>query len=322
MPNDKPPRQQAPATGASGYGYGIVRETQTLPNGELMSLWRAQATRQGKKIQRTFFDQVYGSQDIALALAMSWHDVLLRLIPPLTKRQFQTRPYRNNISGVSGVYPHRIHDEIVAWVAALETPERRYRKTFSIRNHGEQRALELAIAERKRLLDLYRSGVCTLDGAQATQEATQHFGHLPDNPQPEIAPAQSSALVDVLDHWFDQLRPDRFGVYLNVYFINRGAAYFTPVAYLDIVSTGARRRNAKKNVSLKTHKYTQRLPELWQFLQKTLTAWYGPQRWQAFAARHRDAFMSSTAQTGFQSRDYSPPPGYPQCRQPPATLLP
>jgi hypothetical protein len=85
---------------------------------------------------------------------------------------------------------------------------------------------------------------------------------------------------------------------------------------------GKQKRAFMKTLSLTTHTYAQGLPELWQVLQASITVWHGQACWQTFAARHQSAFMASVAQTGLQIRDCCPPSSYPQCRKPPASLLP
>jgi hypothetical protein len=319
----KRPRRKTPALRFSSYGYGIVREIFTLRNGDTAGLWYAHAKRQNREIQRNFHDQPLGGPDAALTLALAWRDALLRLIPPETKRQRQTQLKSNNTSGVTGVFAWRLRGRLLAWRAELATPERIYLKNFSVRTYGEKRAKELAIAERERLLETYGVKAFSTTNAQATRAATQHFGHLlDDDPQPAVMHAQWIASINALNYWFDQLRPYRLDVRLKVYFQTRDGISNTPIVYLNIASTGVQTHRTKKCFLLVTRSYAQRLPELWQFIQKAITAWHGLRRWQAFEARHRDAFMASPLETGFQSCDYYAPPGYPQCRQPPAALLP
>ncbi|MDR0478670.1 MAG: hypothetical protein LBH31_02455 [Burkholderiaceae bacterium] len=179
---------------------------------------------------------------------MAWRDALLRLIPPVTIRQAQTRLRSSNTSGVPGVSLVKSksgRNQLVGWRATLNTPERNYGTTFSFKTYG-QRAKELAIAERQRLLDQYGIKAFAMVNAQAMQDATQRFGHLLDNPQPvDITPAQSRARVNALNNWFDQLQPERLYICLKVYFHNiRGIN--TPMAYVRVTFIGAQNREIKK----------------------------------------------------------------------------
>ena len=312
-------------TAVTGFAYGIVRQEKTSRAGESVGVWHANARRQAQEIQRSFFDQLLGGREAALALAIAWRDAVHRLVPPVTKRQAQTHPRRNNPSGVSGVRPKRIKGQIVAWIASLQTPERGYSKTFAIKVYGEEGAKEQAIAARQRLLKQYGSAdtFVTLN-RQATQKASVHFAHLLDTPLPpaRVDSPEITRRIQALNQWFSQLQPGQLYVRLSVYHIANRRGRTDPCALVRILSTGAQNRVTAKSLSLVTRTCAQRLPELWQFIENTITAWHGSRRWQDFAARYQQTFMSSTAQKGFRARLYSPPQGYPECLKPPAALLP
>ena len=53
-------------------------------------------------------------------MASSYRDAVLRLIPPVTKRQAQTRLRRNNTTGVPGIFARRVKGQIVGWIATLD----------------------------------------------------------------------------------------------------------------------------------------------------------------------------------------------------------
>jgi len=247
-------------------------------------------------------------------MAAAWRDAAMRLAPPVTKRQFQNRLRSSNTSGVPGVTARYVQGQLVAWRAILQTPERIHTKSFSIKAYGS-RAKELAIAERQHLLDQY--GVDAF--INLNQKSSQDFAYLLEHPQLIPDPAQVAQHLDVLNQWFDQLLPERLSVALNVYHSPVNASI---AASMRIAAFGQRNNRVTKGLQLIRRGYSQRLPEWWQFMETTITAWHGRQRWLNFAARHESAFMASTAESGFQVRDYDAPLGYPQCLTPPALLQP
>ena len=313
----RPPPQTE--TDSAGSLYGILRKEKTWHEGKPIGWWYVMLLRQGKDIQRDFFDQIFGGREMSLAMAIAWRDAVLRLIPPVTKRQAQTALRRSNTSGVSGVVTKRNQGQVVGWVAILSTPERNYKKSFSTKVYGHDRAKELAIAERQRLLEQYGTDAFITQNTHATRDATQHFGYLLDNPQPTLAPTQIAARIRALHQWFDQLYPEHLFVRAKVY-PSRTRGYTRINVRISLDRT--QNHVVTQELSLAKHSYQQRLPEIWQFIQATITDWHGKDRWQSFATRHEKAFMASTAETGFQARDYSAPLGYPDCLTPPASLQP
>ena len=305
------------------FAYGILRQENTSRGGQLFGLWFAQIRRQSREIQRHFVDHTFGGKEDALALAIAWRDAVHRLVPPVTKRQAQTRPHSNNTSGTSGVSLWRVQGRIVAWKATLETADRHYCKFFFITTHGNQRAKELAIAERQRMIERHGTDAFLTLNAHATQKAAQHFGHLlndPGNPEATLTSAQITQRIRALNQWFDQLHPNQLHVRLKIrHPSSRGK---NGMAHALITSFGPQIREAHKGLSLTKLSYQQRLPELWQFIGDTITAWHGRQCWQDFAASHEDSFLNSTEQSDFRVRHYSAPPDYPQCLTPPASLQP
>ena len=318
--NDSRQPRKAKAA-ASRFVYGIERKDGIARGGKSAGRWLVGLMRRGSPVRRAFSDQVLGGREEALALAIAWRNAALRLIPPNTKLQVLTCLRRHNTSGITGVTLVRRNGQPIGWKAALKIAGICYRKTFSFRLYGE-RAKELAIAERQRLLDEYSPATFATFNAKATQEAVEHFGFLLNDAQPPatFTPAQFTERICALDQWFEQLHPERFYVRLKVHRHSR--KWNTDQAAMRITSFGAQKREVFTNFSLATRSYQQRLPELWQFIEDTITAWHGRQCWLDFAARHASAFMSSSAQNGFQARHYSAPPNYPECLKPPAALLP
>ena len=307
---------------ASSVDYGILRQDRTTRDGVPAGLWTVSVKRQGEDVQRHFFDQVWGGREAALQMARAYRDAVLRLIPPVTKREAQTRLRRNNTSGVPGVFPKRAKGQIAGWIATLDTPHKRYAKTFMLSTHGD-RAKELAIAERQRMLQEHGDNTFITVNAQATEEATRHFPELLTDDSPaspaDIAAARTQRLRE-LNQWFDQQHPDQLYVRVRVY-PSRPASE-TLMAHVRLVTTGSSSHVAVTGLSLGTQSYAQRQPELWQFIQNKVTAWLGEDRWQRFATQQKTSFAASGADTGWQARDYSAPPDAAKRRQVPAALLP
>jgi len=248
---------------------------------------------------------------MARIMAIAWRDAAMRLVPPVTKQQFRNRLRSSNTSGVPGVSSKYNQGQLVAWRASLQTPERSHFKSFSTKIYGEERAKELAIAARQHLLDRYGSD----SFINLNEKSRQDFAHLLEHPQSTPDPAQAARHLDALNQWFDQLLPEQLSVGLTV-------ANASMTASMRIASFGQRYDVVTKSLQLIRRPYPQRLPEWWQFMETTITARHGRERWQAFAARHEAAFMASTAESGFRVRHYSAPFNYPHCLTPPALLQP
>ena len=303
--------------------YGLIRQERTSREGGDISLWTVSVKRQGRDVQRHFFDQVWGGQASSLVMARSYRDAVLRLIPPVTKRQAQTRLRRNNTTGVPGIFARRVKGQIVGWIATLETPGKRFAKTFMISTHGDQ-ARDKAIAHRERLLQDHGIDTFVTLNARATADATQRFGDLLSDegsaPAAGIDAAERAARLQHLNDWFDRQVPDLLYVRVRVYPGSRGSAVH--IAHVRVLSTGSHSQVAAKGLSLGSQSYVERLPELWQFVRAKVTDWLGESRWQRFASAQETAFLSSTSDSGFQARDYSEPPDSARHRSPPELLLP
>ncbi len=107
-----------------------------------------------------FSDRVYGGKRKALQAAIDFREQLLATVPSV-EYQIQRRSIirRNNKSGISGVGRYKTISNpntkhyAVFWLASWlnERGESRKRK-FSILRYGEQKAKQLAIAEREHQL--------------------------------------------------------------------------------------------------------------------------------------------------------------------------
>lgn len=264
---------------SSATDYGILRQKRTSRDGDDVSLWTVSVKRQGRDVSRHFFDQVWGGPAPALAMASSYRDAVLRLIPPVTKRQAQTRMRRNNTSGAPGVFAKTVNRQIVGWVANLETPDKRFAKTFMVSTHGEL-AKDKAIAHRERLLQEHGTDAFVTLNAQATADATEHFGDLLSDeggaPAAGIDAGERAARLQKLNDWFDRQMPDLLYVRVRVYPSSRGSAVHT--AHVRVLSTGSHSQVAAKGLSLGSQSYVERLPELWQFIGAKVTDWLGESR--------------------------------------------
>ncbi|TKR32759.1 hypothetical protein FCE95_00030 [Luteimonas gilva] len=115
--------------------------------------WRVMITRDGKPLcNKSFADKRYGDARQALQAAMDFRDRILARCQPMRKRERQQMLRRNNTSGLAGVCrcTSRGRDYYIA--QTLLPDGTRLRRAFAIAKHGEQKALELAAAERQRQL--------------------------------------------------------------------------------------------------------------------------------------------------------------------------
>ncbi|WP_226858549.1 AP2/ERF family transcription factor [Diaphorobacter aerolatus] len=141
------------------------------------NLWLVNVKRQGRLFHRSFFDNAYGGRDSAFTMAVAYRDALLRIFPPLTQLQQRVKIRSNNKSGMAGVSA-RYDDNrrrLKAWVATMDASGVTHQKYFSVKEHGEEKAKELAIAARKELLTLYRDNKFVTVNANATQAAESAF---------------------------------------------------------------------------------------------------------------------------------------------------
>lgn len=115
--------------------------------------WWVSLRRRGMRIVKRFSDGVWGGKAQALAAAKDYRNALIREIPPLSKLERLNLKRKDNRSGVSGVQ-RTAKKNVFYWSASLKLPDgRALRKYFSEKKYGAQRARELAIEERKRMLE-------------------------------------------------------------------------------------------------------------------------------------------------------------------------
>jgi len=110
--------------------------------------------RNGATISKRFYDGRHGGQEGAYRAAVAWRDEQLRTVPALSVKDFCELRRSNNASGRPGVTfatPARQPEGI--WQAKLRVKGSPTRcKSFSVKEYGYGRALELATAARAAML--------------------------------------------------------------------------------------------------------------------------------------------------------------------------
>ena len=299
--------------------YGIRREIKTAADGSTQGNWMVAVNRRGGRVARSFSDDAYGGEEAARVTAEAWREAALRLIPPTTQLQNNTRVRRNNRSGVSGV----IRDERRGvWEALVVRGDQRFSRRFLDKVHGEAQAKTLAIAARKELLCICPPDRFASRDPHATEVATRQFGQLldrrfvADTPVSAVDPKVLDARIAALTAWFDRLRPRHVQVLLACYLRARGH-YFLNVSVSDAGFPSQRR---ELQLALQQQTWQQRLPEAWAFVQKAITAQHSTARCKQFAARYQSEFLGSTPEEGLYVRYRADPPEYDEWRQPPEEL--
>ncbi len=178
MTNPEPPVQQLtarverPIKSDDNAMYAISR-VDADRHGQ--DAWLVNLSRGGKTFQMTFSDGTYGGRAQALTVAKAYRDAVLKVVPPLTKREMrmQVRKNRSEGSNLPGVYyiePGK-HSKDGAWIARIElqgddrgngSPAKRHRKaltrTFNVGKYGYDEARRLAEEERIRMVLAVENG--------------------------------------------------------------------------------------------------------------------------------------------------------------------
>lgn len=311
---------QAPAS-----SYSIVRVDTVNARGIPVHLWTTSIKRQSLDIQRHFYDGVYGDKQAALLMAEAYRDAALRLFPPRTQRQQSVKLRSTNTSGMAGVKAVRKNGRLVAWLAFLgigkQKPLRRY---FSIKDHGEARAKELAVIARQEMLQEYPDSFATVH-PHATENANQHFPHLVDSRTyapadfvPSVDARELERRLEMLNAWFDALKPRHVHVRISTYpVLQRGHD-----AILAIISNGGPPSQLKrKSWSLLHSSWQERIDEVWTYVQTSLTELLGSRYWHEFQSSHREAFFSGNPETGFFVRERLEDPAHEYLRHSPPDAL-
>lgn len=118
--------------------------------------WRVHFRRAGVLHEKTFPDLGHGGKKAAFAAAIAWRDAGLTKIEVFTKRDFHAQKRSNNTSGVPGVHIVKTPAQpLGTWQAKIKLPDgRKITKGFSVLKFGDQAAFRLAVAARKRMLEL------------------------------------------------------------------------------------------------------------------------------------------------------------------------
>lgn len=151
-------RDRASKIGSAWYHppdmYGIYRiRSKSAPEDEDIGTWRVQIKRCGEWVAcRSFPDADHGGREATLAAAKAYRDEMAKKFKPLLKIVLNQRLRRNNTTGVAGVCHVWVRNNEY-YIAQTELVGRKLlHKSFNIAIYGEERALALAIAERKRQL--------------------------------------------------------------------------------------------------------------------------------------------------------------------------
>jgi len=123
--------------------------------------WRVSFSRRGKRYVKSFPDKKLGGKGWALELAKTYRDQFLATHPPLSRREFCTLLRSNNQSGITGVYRYaksftlKNGEVKKSWYWEATWPvgdSQQAHIAFSVNEHGEQRARQLAVAARQKAL--------------------------------------------------------------------------------------------------------------------------------------------------------------------------
>ena len=108
--------------------------------------WYARVTHRGRTFSKYFADGAHGGKATAMQKALKWRNTKEREVgKPRTERVVANVSARSR-TGVSGVFRMR-NLYVVAW---SPKPGRLEREFVSIRKYGKEKALEKAIALRKK----------------------------------------------------------------------------------------------------------------------------------------------------------------------------
>ena len=123
--------------------YGITRSSAKSDNPH----WNVSLKRQGRHITKTFYDYLYGSNDEAHAMALSYRNAIVKEIPPTIMRD---RAPRNNLSGITGVRPqYDTKERLAGFEAYIAVRGERKSRTFSLTQFSATEAKARAEAQRE-----------------------------------------------------------------------------------------------------------------------------------------------------------------------------
>ena len=142
--------------------------------------------RNGVDFYKNFGFNTWGGRDAALMHAIAWRDEIVRLHPPLLRREKAQRLISTNTSGIAGVFTMKYKGVVMMWGARTTIGSHKtVTKAFSIRRYGEQPAKAMAIAERQKQLGLLEGHVHLHPAEEVLRTAEP-----PLNPIPMVPPAR------------------------------------------------------------------------------------------------------------------------------------
>lgn len=140
------PRPKKPAKRATAKASAKIKGISRIDYPGSGTGWFARVTFEGKTHSRYFADASHGGTDKALDKAVRWRNVKEKeLGKPRTDRHLAAGGGRSS-TGVPGVYRAK-NSFVVAW---SPKPGDLVREFVSIREFGEQKALERAVALRRQ----------------------------------------------------------------------------------------------------------------------------------------------------------------------------
>ena len=135
--------------------------------GNLLGGWEVRIQRQGKKYCKFFSDNQWGGNRGALNQAKKYRDELESQLKPFTTKKLAETPSARNTSGVVGVrrtwqsfvnngYEFTYEFWVAQWIDGLG---RRKTRSFSVSKYGEEGAYEMALAARRKGVNLAKRTV-------------------------------------------------------------------------------------------------------------------------------------------------------------------
>lgn len=298
--------------------YSITRTKMFSQNNAQGPLWAVNFTRRKRAIKRYFFDSTYGGKAQALLMAQAYRDAAMRLFPPSTRMALNTQLRKTNTSGVTGVYGIRKNGKLTAWSAILISHGKRFSRTFSIQVHGIEGAWQQAIAARQEF-QVHCQDRFVIQCPEATADAMRRFPELLEHAGrlPETDAARDAMYRQLLDAWFDAMRPPLVHVRLSIH----------PIPCLGsdglFLVAGQPGQLQHKKWSLRRRSYADCLEPAWAHVEQVLTRQMGIACWQEFQSRYRHAFFASAQTSHLLIRmRHNPPDGHCLRHTPPAPLQP
>jgi hypothetical protein len=136
----------------------ISRIETTGPSGKVYGGWEVRIQRRGEKTEKFFSDNGFGGKSKSLKEAKRFRDSLEAKLKPYKVAELSDKPSVRNRSGVVGVRLHQQKDirgeyeyHYWYWVAQwTDAKGKRRTKSFSVHQHGDEKAHRLACAARKK----------------------------------------------------------------------------------------------------------------------------------------------------------------------------